>query len=334
MSRFVTKQGLAFFYQALKGMISAQTDVIDITEELTIPLMEKSGVSFYYVNTTDTTIPKTGASVLVLPESTVSTDIFILNLCNKAEDDTLTNTFILYDTGKMLTGIATTSSAGTTTAGTWTAISGSGGSGSGSGDMQELTLAQYNALTTAEKNNGTVYFITDADGSTQNYAPIAGVEISQADYDRLTPAQKNDGTLYLITDENPSDQLYAPVAGVEITLEEYEELTSEEKNNGTMYLITDGEPDENTYAPVAGTEISQADYDQLPTAKKNNDVLYLITDSDDEVITASQIVSTMRVKGEITSENLPATGTEKDFYYLTDTLEGKYYQNGKWKTVI
>lgn len=39
-------------------------------------------------------------------------------------------------------------------------------SGSGGGDFEVTTLtqAEYNALSSADKNNGTVYFITDADG--------------------------------------------------------------------------------------------------------------------------------------------------------------------------
>lgn len=39
-----------------------------------------------------------------------------------------------------------------------------GSSGSGSGECvqaRDLTQAQYDALSSAEKNNGTIYFITD-----------------------------------------------------------------------------------------------------------------------------------------------------------------------------
>ena len=42
-----------------------------------------------------------------------------------------------------------------------------GGASSGDTNSVELTQAQYNALTTEEKNNGTVYYITD--GQTDGY---------------------------------------------------------------------------------------------------------------------------------------------------------------------
>ena len=54
--------------------------------------------------------------------------------------------------------------------GTWDATkwqrttAGEHGGGGGSADYEELTQAEYNALTPAEKMNGTMYFITDASG--------------------------------------------------------------------------------------------------------------------------------------------------------------------------
>lgn len=54
--------------------------------------------------------------------------------------------------------------------GTWDATkwqrttAGEHGGGGGSADYVELTQAEYNALTPAEKMNGTMYFITDASG--------------------------------------------------------------------------------------------------------------------------------------------------------------------------
>ena len=46
-----------------------------------------------------------------------------------------------------------------------------GGGGTGDANYEELTQAEYDALTTEEKNNGTMYFITDAPDDT-TIAPI------------------------------------------------------------------------------------------------------------------------------------------------------------------
>lgn len=46
------------------------------------------------------------------------------------------------------------------------------GGGGGDASYEELTQAQYDALTPAEKNNGTIYFITDTNGNGDNFQPI------------------------------------------------------------------------------------------------------------------------------------------------------------------
>lgn len=53
-------------------------------------------------------------------------------------------------------------------AGAWASIS----TGGGGSTYVELTQAQYDALTPAEKNNGTVYFITDTNGDGENFQPV------------------------------------------------------------------------------------------------------------------------------------------------------------------
>ena len=55
------------------------------------------------------------------------------------------------------------------------------------------TQAEYDALSQAEKQNGQLYFITDADS-------IPYMELTQTQYDALTYAEKHNGTLYFITD--------------------------------------------------------------------------------------------------------------------------------------
>lgn len=46
------------------------------------------------------------------------------------------------------------------------------GGGGGNSNMQELTQEEYDALTTEEKNNGTVYYITDVNGDGESFQPI------------------------------------------------------------------------------------------------------------------------------------------------------------------
>lgn len=62
----------------------------------------------------------------------------------------------------------------------------------------ELTSAEYNALTDAQKNNNQTYYIKDLNSDINQ--PIT--EISQVAYDALSAANKNNGTIYVITDKD------------------------------------------------------------------------------------------------------------------------------------
>lgn len=53
-------------------------------------------------------------------------------------------------------------------AGAWASIS----TGGGGDSYIELTQAEYDALTPAEKNNGTIYFITDTNGDGEDFQPV------------------------------------------------------------------------------------------------------------------------------------------------------------------
>ena len=46
------------------------------------------------------------------------------------------------------------------------------GGGGGDASYEELTQAEYDLLTPAEKNNGTIYFITDTNGTGDNFQPV------------------------------------------------------------------------------------------------------------------------------------------------------------------
>lgn len=64
---------------------------------------------------------------------------------------------------------------------------------------RNITPAQYEALSEAEQNNGTIYLVSDnADGSMGFFTQYRN--ITQTDYDNLTTAEQNNGTLYLISD--------------------------------------------------------------------------------------------------------------------------------------
>lgn len=64
------------------------------------------------------------------------------------------------------------------------------------GKGRELTQAEYDALSEAEKKNGTVYYITDDDGV------VSVVALTREAYDALGDVTSTDGRIYLITDEN------------------------------------------------------------------------------------------------------------------------------------
>ena len=99
-------------------------------------------------------------------------------------------------------------------------------SSSSSGSVRELTQAQYNALTEAEKKNGTIYLITDSQGN---------VLADDVVYDNT------DSTLTSTNVQDAITELSTTSSGiVSLTQAQYNALTSEQKNNGTVYMITDG----------------------------------------------------------------------------------------------
>lgn len=65
--------------------------------------------------------------------------------------------------------------------------------------IKRITQYDYDRLSTAEKNNGVIYNIYDADGI-QGYNP-KGVALTQAEYDALVAAGETESnTMYFITD--------------------------------------------------------------------------------------------------------------------------------------
>jgi hypothetical protein len=128
--------------------------------------------------------------------------------------------------------------------------------------VEELTMAEYNQLTPEEQNNGVEYFITDA--------PEIVTEITLADYEELTLEEQMNGTIYQIIDCGyffyKGNRF---MASLELTLAEYNDLTLEEQMNGTEYFITD--------APEMVTDLTQIEYDALTAEQKNNGSIYQIS---------------------------------------------------------
>ena len=60
---------------------------------------------------------------------------------------------------------------------------------------RQLTPTQYENLTTAEKNNGTIYFVSE---NSTGASGLKVITISQADYDNLPTAEKNNGVPYFV----------------------------------------------------------------------------------------------------------------------------------------
>lgn len=76
----------------------------------------------------------------------------------------------------------------------------SGGGGGGASVVQK-TMAEYEALPTADKNNGSIYKITDKAKIyclDEEYHAVK--ELTTAEYEALTSAEKNNGTIYILTD--------------------------------------------------------------------------------------------------------------------------------------
>ena len=78
--------------------------------------------------------------------------------------------------------------------GTWSAVAGGGGGNALA--YREMTPTDYENLSTAEKNNGVLYFVSD---NATGVSGVTYIPISQSDYDNLTTAQKNNGIPYFVS---------------------------------------------------------------------------------------------------------------------------------------
>ena len=121
---------------------------------------------------------------------------------------------------------------------------------------------------------------------------------------------------------------------IEISQDAYDALPEDAKNNGKLYCVkNDSDTDDRGVNPYV-IEISQDAYDALPEKDKHNGRMYFITDHISvPTLSITDIIDDINPKGEITSDALPRTGNEHDFYYLLDKKLGIYFINGEWKPV-
>ena len=71
-----------------------------------------------------------------------------------------------------------------------------------------LTQAQYDTALENDEINENEIYLTPSDGSGGN---TNSVELTQAEYDALTTEEKNNGTIYFITDGDPTPTLLADI---------------------------------------------------------------------------------------------------------------------------
>jgi hypothetical protein len=99
------------------------------------------------------------------------------------------------------------------------------------------TSAQFAGLSTTAKN-----LVGAINEAAQSGGGASVIQLTQAEYTALSTAEKMNGSIYKITDNAKMyclDEEYHPVK--ELTTAQYEALTTAEKNNGTIYIQTDAE---------------------------------------------------------------------------------------------
>lgn len=89
--------------------------------------------------------------------------------------------------------------------------------GGGGASVIQKTMAEYTALPSSEKMNGSIYKITDKAliyCLDEEYHAV--LEITSADYALLTSDEKNNGTLYILTDEETTAADIEYTSGVSV----------------------------------------------------------------------------------------------------------------------
>ena len=143
----------------------------------------------------------------------------------------------------------------------------------GNTDYTELTQAQYNALTPAQKNNGTLYFITDAiaggDGD------VAAELLTETEYAALTTEQKTNGLIYFVKEDAGSSSTVRKI--YYMNLEFGSTGGGGGGNVADVYVNGTSALDSNHIAQVKTHRVLTQDaYNALSISEKNNGTIYFI----------------------------------------------------------
>lgn len=114
--------------------------------------------------------------------------------------------------------------------------------GGGGASVVQKTMAEYTALPSSEKMNGSIYKITDKAliyCLDEEYHALK--EITSADYAQLTSAEQNNGTIYVKTDEETTADDIPYSAGVSVA-DKIDELTTYSTNERVVGEWIDGKP--------------------------------------------------------------------------------------------
>lgn len=135
--------------------------------------------------------------------------------------------------------------------------------GGGGASVVQKTLAEYEALPTADKMNGSIYKITDKAliyCLDEEYHAVK--EITSADYAQLTSDEKNNGTLYIITDEETTAADIEYTSGVSVAdkIDDMTTFSTTEKRVGTWI---NGKPLYEKIITFTNSASSTSDYVQV-----------------------------------------------------------------------
>jgi hypothetical protein len=193
----------------------------------------------------------------------------------------------------------------------------------GGASVIQLTQAEYTALSTAEKMNGSIYKITDNAKMyclDEEYHPVK--ELTTAQYNALTTAEQNDGTIYIKTDAETTgedisvsstdartiDEGIADANGQIIDYATWQTMTPQEQAAaGKVYV-----PDFPTATPNA-TEIPMSSSDNTSVAAAVSNSMFSIVHNYN---TFTFRVSEWRYGQFFSFLLYGGTGISKPFFYI------------------
>ena len=151
------------------------------------------------------------------------------------------------------------------------------GTVSGGASVVQKTMAEYTALPSADKMNGTIYKITDKAliyCLDEEYHAVK--EITSADYALLSSAEKNNGTLYIITDEETTADDIPYSSGVSVAdkldnVPTFDTLTTSDNNKLLGVSVSGSDISVGAVNPLAYSEgVLTMDNTYIDTTEINN----------------------------------------------------------------